>query len=72
MFEVPTENSNILDLSAADVHTSILFLALEGIRMGGVNLTTSIFLVLNFCSLTDYQNLWHNCSLFVKTSFNPN
>ena len=35
MFEVPTENSNILDLSAADVHTSILFLALEGIRMGG-------------------------------------
>ena len=39
---------------------------------GGVNLTPSIFLVLNFCSLTDYQKLWHNCSLFVKTSFDPN
>ena len=25
-----------------------------------------------FCSLTDYQKLWHNCSLFVKTSFDPN
>ena len=32
----------------------------------------SIFLALNFCSLTDYQKLWHNCSLFVKTSFDPN
>ena len=29
--------------------------------------TPSIFLALNFCSLTDYQKLWHNCSLFVKT-----
>ena len=33
---------------------------------------TSIFLALNFCSLTDYQKLWHNCSLFVKTSFDFN
>ena len=32
----------------------------------------SIFLALNFCSLTDYQKLWHNCSLFVKRSFDPN
>ena len=29
------------------------------------------FLALNFCSLTNYQKLWHNCSLFVKTSFDP-
>ena len=46
---------------------------LEGIR--GFNPTpppTSIFLALNFCSLTDYQKLWHNCSLFVKTSFDFN
>ena len=41
---------------------------------GGVNLTPppSIILALNFCSLTDYQKLWPNCSLFVKTSFDPN
>ena len=32
---------------------------------GGVN--PSIFLALNFCSLTDCQKLWHNCSLFVNT-----
>ena len=32
----------------------------------------SIFLALNFCSLTDYQKLWHNCSLFVKTSWDSN
>ena len=29
------------------------------------------FLALNFCSLTNYLKLWHNCSLFVKTSFDP-
>ena len=32
----------------------------------------SIFLALNFCSLTDCQKLWHNCSLFVNTSFDTN
>ena len=49
----------------------IIILTLEGIREGAVNLNPppSIFLALNFCSLTDYQKLWHNCSLFVKTSF---
>ena len=30
------------------------------------------FLALNFCSLTDYQKLRHNCSLFVKASFDTN
>ena len=30
------------------------------------------FLALNFYSLTNYQKLWHNCSLFVKTSFDSN
>ena len=40
---------------------------------GGVKLTPpSIFLALNFCSLTDCQKLWHNCSLFVNTSFDTN
>ena len=44
--------------------------SLEG---GGVKLTPpSIFLALNFCSLTDCQKLWHNCSLFVNTSFDIN
>ena len=39
----------------------------------GINLTHPLdFLAVNFCSLTDYQKLWHNCSLFVKTSFDPN
>ena len=32
----------------------------------------SMFLALNFCSLTDCQKLWHNCSLFVNTSFDIN
>ena len=38
---------------------------------GGVKLTStpSIILALNFCSLADCQKLWHNCPLFVKTSF---
>ena len=48
-------------------------LTLEGIKGGGVNLNPpSIFLALNFCSMTDYQNLWRNFSLFIKTSFDPN
>ena len=39
----------------------------------GVNLTPpTIFLALNFCSFTDCQKLWHNCSLFVNTSFDTN
>ena len=45
----------------------MLSLTLEGIRMGGgVKLipTPINFLALNFCSLTDYQTLWYNCSLF--------
>ena len=32
---------------------------------GKVNLTPpSTFLALSFCSLTNFQKLWHNCSLF--------
>ena len=48
------------------------FLTLESLRLGGVKLTPLDFLVLNFCSLTDCQKLWHNCSLFVNTSFDAN
>ena len=49
-----------------------LALTLEALRRG-VKLThPSIFLTLNFCSLTDCQKLWHNCSLFVNTSFDTN
>ena len=44
--------------------------SLEGER--GSNWPPSIFLALNFCSLTDCQKLWHNCSLFVNTSFDTN
>ena len=48
-------------------------LTLEGIRGGGgQSEPPSIFLALNFCSLTDYQKPWHNCSLFVNTSFDYN
>ena len=44
----------------------------EGIGGGGQSdLPPSIFLASNFCFLTDYQKLWHNCSLFV-TSFDSN
>ena len=41
---------------------------------GGVKLTPppSLFLALNFCFLTDCQKFWHNCSLFVNTSFDTN
>ena len=49
-----------------------LELTLEALR-GGIKLTPpSIFLDLNFWSLTDCQKLWHNCSLFVNTSFDTN
>ena len=49
-----------------------LILTLEALG-GGVKLTPpSIFLALNFCSLTDCQKLWYNCSLFVNTSFDTN
>ena len=34
--------------------------------------TLSIVLALNFCSLTDCQKFWYNCSLFVNTSFDLN
>ena len=42
-------------------------LTLEGLR--GPPL---IFMALNFCSLTDYQKLCYNCSLFVNTCFDSN
>ena len=43
--------------------------SLEG---GQIDPLPSIFLALNFCSVTDCQKLWHNCSLFVNTSFDTN
>ena len=51
-----------------------VFLTLEALRGGGVELTSppSIFLALNFCSLNDCQMFCHNCSLFVNTSFDTN
>ena len=52
----------------------VLFLTLGAGGMGeGVHFdqTPSDFLPLNYCPLTDYQKLWHNCSLF-KTSFDFN
>ena len=45
---------------------------LKGGGGGGQIDPPSIFLALNFCSLTDCQKLWHNCSLFVNTSFDTN
>ena len=39
---------------------------------GQIDPPPSIFLALNFCSLTDCQKLWHNCSLFVNTFFDTN
>ena len=39
---------------------------------GGQIETPWIFLALNYCSLTDYEKLWSNCSLFVNTSFDVN
>ena len=50
-------------------------LTLEGIRggwVGGSDCHPSLFLAFNFCSLTDYQKLWYNCSLFVNTYFYSN
>ena len=40
-----------------------------GRHKGGQIDSPSIFLALNFCSLTDYQKLWYNCSWIVYTSF---
>ena len=47
--------------------------SLEGGGGGGGQIDPPwIFLALKFCSLTDCQKLWHNCSLFVNTSFDTN
>ena len=58
--------------SHASVLSDFRHLTLEGIRGGGSICTPLNFLALNFCSLTDYQKLWHNCFLLVKTSFDLN
>ena len=48
-------------------------LTLEALGGGGDQIDPPlIFLALNFCSWTDCQKLWHNCSLFVNTSFDTN
>ena len=53
---------------------SFFSLTLEALRRGGGDQidTPSIFLALSFCSLSDCQKLWHNCSLFMNTSFDTN
>ena len=53
----------------------IVFLTLEALKGGGggqIDPPPSIFLALNVCSLTECQKLWHNCSLFMNTSFGTN
>ena len=64
--------STILSISASNGLK--IFLTLEALRGGGGGQIDplSIFLALNCCSLTDCQKLWHNCSLFVNTSFDTN
>ena len=59
----------IAHLVSPDMQNTSLSPVFNSRRHGGgeVNLTA-----INFCSLTDYQKLWHNCSLFIKTSFDPN
>ena len=53
--------------------TSTTDLTLEGKRGRGSNCPPlSIVLGLNFCSLTDYQKHWYNCSLVSNTSFDAN
>ena len=42
--------------------TKDIYLSLDALRGGGVGTW----------SLTDYQKLWYNCSLFVNTSFDTN
>ena len=67
--------SAIISSYPTSVSGIIVLLTLEGIRGGGgrrEQSDSSIFLALSFYSLTDYQKLWHNCSLFVKTSFDFN
>ena len=67
--------NSTLYLQTCFVDRCSINLTLEGTRGEGgfqSDHPLSIFLALNFCSLTDYQKLWHNCSLFVKTSFDSN
>ena len=51
---------------------SVNFLTLEALRGGGVKLTPLDIFGFKFFFLTDCQKLWHNCSLFVNTSFDTN
>ena len=51
---------------------NLSYLTQEALRGGHIDPPPSIFLALNFYSFTDCQKLWHNCSLFVNTSFNTN
>ena len=44
----------------------------EGTVAGGVILTPLEFFGSKFFSLTNYQKLWHNCSLFVNASYDTN
>ena len=66
-------NSNVCALKHIEAMKSTAFYSAEERISGFVKLPPpSIFLVLNFCSLTDCQKVWHNCSLFVNTSFDTN
>ena len=61
---------NRINIVSSDVEVSDT-LTLEALRGGQID-PPSIFLALNFCSLTDYQKIWYDCFLFVNTSFDTN
>ena len=68
--------ANVWLINDFTIQLFYIFLTLEVLREDGgggqIDPPPSIFLALNFCSLTDCQKLWHNCSLFVKKSFDTN
>ena len=69
------EHANLVTSCIISVLVNESILTLEGMKAGGhfdPPPHPFEFLALNFFTLTDYQKPWHNCSLFVKTSFDPN
>ena len=66
-------NLRLLPMKSKGNHLTRIYFNPRSLEGGGGQFDPPLdFLALNFCSLTDCQKLWHNCYLFVNTSFDTN